>query len=533
MSNVKILSSLILLLLTASVMMAQSSQPSTGPATMPVPRELGRAAVIEVHGEINDFTARKLKSRVEKAQEMGIDTLILDLDTPGGAVGAAMDITRLLKQESGKLHTIAFVHPTAYSAGTMISLACDEIFMAPGGMLGDCAPILIGNSGLEKIEGAERAKMESPIVADFEDSAERHGYDPLLVRSFVQYQVVVYYLQGPNGERKFVDAEQYKVLLTQGWSPVEGVKNPVDDASTLLTFNDTTGVKLGISKGTYSTAEAVAAARGVSIMERFEATMDERVVELLGGAAVRGVLSLVFALSLYAAFQQPGTGVPEALAVVAGAVLFGVPLMTGYAGWIEMLLILFGIALLAFELFIIPGFGVAGITGLVMLLAGIVMTFVPSEAPGLPGGPSIVPQLQGTWTALKQGLLSVTLAMTASIILWVWLSRYLPSMPYVNRLVLSTSVGSTPDADADTRREAVESAWPTVGTSGVAVTDLRPGGVARFYDPIVNDGRNADVICNYGFVSAGTALTVQRREGPSIYVKPDETQRPAAEAGVA
>jgi membrane-bound serine protease (ClpP class) len=134
----------------------------------------------------------------------------------------------------------------------------------------------------------------------------------------------------------------------------------------------------------------------------------------------------------------------------------------------------------------------------------------------------VVPQLQGTWLALKQGLLSVTLAMTLSVILWVWLSRYLPSMPYVNRLVLSTNVGSTPDAGSDAGREAVESAWPTIGSTGVAVTDLRPGGVARFYDPIVNDGRNADVIGSYGFVPAGTPLVVQRREGPTIYVKADD-----------
>jgi membrane-bound serine protease (ClpP class) len=225
-------------------------------------------------------------------------------------------------------------------------------------MIGDCAPILMGASGLEKVEGAERAKIESPIVADFEDSAERHGYDPLLVRSFVQYQVVVHYLQSPAGEKKFVDAEQYKVLLAEGWKPVEGLKNPVDDASTLLTFNDTTGVKLGISRGTFASLDDLAAARGVTVVEKFETTTTEAFVELLGGAAVRGVVSLIFALSLYAAFQQPGSGVPEAVAVCAGAVLFGVPLMTGYAGWIEMVLILVGIGLIALELFIIPGFGV-------------------------------------------------------------------------------------------------------------------------------------------------------------------------------
>jgi membrane-bound ClpP family serine protease len=77
------------------------------------------------------FHRRQAQGRVEKAQKLGIDTLILDIDTPGGAVGAALEITRLLKQNTENLHTIAYVHPTAYSAGTMIALACDEIAMAP------------------------------------------------------------------------------------------------------------------------------------------------------------------------------------------------------------------------------------------------------------------------------------------------------------------------------------------------------------------------------------------------------------------
>ncbi|HEY0008073.1 MAG TPA: hypothetical protein VGB55_05070, partial [Tepidisphaeraceae bacterium] len=454
--------------LLISPLLAQSSQPDTQPATQPATQPVSaRAAVLHIEGEITDYTAGQLERRIKKAKDAGADTLILHINTPGGGVGAALEMSRLLKRTSETMHTIAFVDPIAYSAGTMIAVACREIYMAPGGMIGDCAPIIMGPSGLQEITGAERAKMESPIVADFEDSAERNGYDPLLVRSFVQYQVVIHLIQNPQGERRFVYTEEYKRLINEGWTIVPGVKDPLDDESTLLTMNNTTAERIGFSRGTFDSVDSLARARGMTIVERYETTASEALLGLLNGAAVRGLLATVFLMTLYASFSHPGTGFPEVTALITGSLLLGVPLLTGYAGWLEIILIFVGIALLALEMFIIPGFGFAGITGLIMLLAGLVMSFVPSEAPGLPSGPSFTPQLQGTQTALKEGLIVVTTGLLASVGLWIWISRYLPKIPYANRLILTTTVGSTPGAGDDLTRDAVAAAWPAAGEQGI------------------------------------------------------------------
>ncbi len=514
----QVLAQLLAVLLLASWGLADSISPTTIPSGSTTP-----AAVIDIHGAINDFTAKQFFKRFDEAKAKGAKVIILHLDTPGGAVGAALEMSRFLKREGKNVHTIAYVDPMAYSAGSMIALACREIAMSPGSVMGDCAPILMSETGgLEQITGAERAKMESPIVADFEESAAINGYDALLARSFVQYKIVVHYIENEQGQKKFVRQEEYDRLIKEGWKSVEGVNNPIDDDSTLLTVSDKTAKLLGLSKETYDDLAAMNDVRGYQVLHRFQPTFGDNVIAVLNSGVVRLVLSIVFILSLQSAYSHPGTGVTEAILVISGSMLLGIPLLTGYASWIEIILIMLGIALIAMEIFVIPGFGVPGITGIVLLLAGLVMTFVPSEAPALPTGPSIVPQLPQTKDALWNGLLVVMTGMIVSMGLWYWLSRYLHKVPYMNRLVLQTVVGSTPDAATDYVREVAESNWPAIGAVGVVITELRPGGVARFEDVIINDGRNVDVISDLGYIAAGKRVIVKRHDGPEIYVRPHE-----------
>jgi len=387
-------------------------------------------------------------------------------------------------------------------------------------MLGDCAPIMLSGSGLADINGANRAKMESPLVAMFEDLATRNGYDLLLVRAFVQYQVVVYGIDGPKGERRYVTPAEWDELRGQGWTLAKDLKNPVDDELTLLTVSDLTAAKLGLSKGTFDSIDALAAARNLKVIDTYEQNLGEGLVAILGGNALRGILGIIFALSIYYVFSKPGTGLAESAAIVSGVILFGVPLLTGYAGWLEMLLILAGVGLIALEIFVVPGFGITGISGIVCLVLGLVLTFVPPAGPALPPGDnSILPQLQQTRDAFKIGLIIVTGGLLAAMALWAWLSRYIDSVPYFNRLVLKTTVGSTPEIGHDAALDVIEASWPSAATTGVAVTDLRPGGIGRFFDPLINDERNIDVISDAGYVEAGRPLVVRGREGSRVIVR--------------
>lgn len=489
------------------------------PTTAPVERSsvaaaVGRAVVVVLEGEVNDYTKVMLERRLETARrEHSADTIILQVNTWGGSALSAIEISQLIKRQTD-LHVIAFVEQKAISAGAMIALACNEIVMQPGSMLGDCAPIIPG----QQLERTERAKSEGPILAEFADSAERNGHDTMLVQAMVSVGRVVHYVQSPAGERRFVDAEGYEKLVKNGdWTPVEGLPNPVDDGDSLLTVTADQALRLGLSRGTYASAAALAEARGLTITATLNHSPGEYLISFLSGSAVRGILSVVFLLTLYASLNSPGQGFPEAVCLSALGLLVGLPLLTGYATWFEIVLVLLGIALLAVELFVIPGFGFIGLTGLIMMFAGLTMTFVPTE-PKLPGW---LPSLGGTWTAIWNGLIVITASMACSLALGAWLNRYLPSMPLFGRLVLNTTVGST--ADEGSYATLVDQpVWPEVGAVGRAVTDLRPGGTGAFADPITQALQTTSVVSDSGFIQANTQIVVHEVHGSKVVVRPAE-----------
>jgi membrane-bound serine protease (ClpP class) len=176
-----------------AVIQADKTVPTTQPATP--------AVVIQLSGEINDYNRDALKKRFAEARAMGAKTIVLEIDTFGGMVTSGLEISGFIKQQTD-LHTIAFVRTKAISAGIMIALAADELVMAPGAMIGDSAPISVDAQGqLRTLGVAERAKFESPVLADFYDSAIQNGYDPILTQAMVAVGRSVYYVQKSDTER--------------------------------------------------------------------------------------------------------------------------------------------------------------------------------------------------------------------------------------------------------------------------------------------------------------------------------------------
>ena len=193
-------------------------------------------------------------------------------------------------------------------------------------------------------------------------------------------------------------------------------------------------------------------------------------------------------------------------------VLVGVPMLTGYAQWWEVLAVIVGLVLIALELFVVPGFGLPGITGLALFVFGLTMTFVGSE----PGGPSWFPKSSGAWDALKQGLFIVTGGMLSSLFLWFWLSRYLPKLPYFNKLILTGDAGGAGTGAGAIAGIEVDAGAPHVGDAAMAITDLRPGGSAR----LEASGSVTPVVSDSGFVKAGERLIVREVAGNRVVVRP-------------
>jgi membrane-bound serine protease (ClpP class) len=394
---------------------------------------------------------------------------------------------------------------------------------------------------LQTLGAAERAKAESPILADFRDSALKNGYDTLLAEAMVSYGRVVRWVEyapGPDlksessdpqsdsarqlprrGDRRFVDEAEFARLTKQGWQEVRepGVPTPIDSAETLLTVSADVAKKIGLAKSVVSSPESFAQQRGYTIVGDLSPSAGEKVVEFLDSTVVRIVLLIVFLMSLYIALHTPGAGGAEAVAMISLGTLIGIPLLTGYAQWWEIAAILVGLVLLALEIFVIPGFGIAGVAGIVLVLGGMVMTFV-GNTPGLPG----IWRLPQMWGGVQNGLLAVVVSFAVSGVLALWIRKYLPKLPYLNRLVLQGPAPATAGASANASPAAApvttNDAWPFIGTVGNAVSDLKPGGSAEF--PYADDRRITAVISDSGYVTAGTKNVVREVQGNRVVVRP-------------
>jgi membrane-bound serine protease (ClpP class) len=322
----------------------------------------------------------------------------------------------------------------------------------------------------------------------------------------------IHYVQAPDGSRKFVDQPEYDKLIAAGYKPVAGVPDPISGDKELLTIHTQTAQKIGLCKTVADTPDDLAKAMNLQIIDTFEQGSGDKIVELLNSTACRAILIGLFFLCVKIAFSAPGHGAAEAGVIVTLGLLVGMPMLTGYGQWWEILAIFAGLALVAFEIFVFPGHMISGLVGGLLVVGGLVMTFVPKEPHGIPG---FMPSLPGTYTAIERGLIAVLSGMICSILLWLWLQKYLPKLPYFRRLVLTTTSGGNGTAGVAVQ----QGAWPKTGDVGKATTDLRPGGKAAFFDEALGDSRITQVVSESGFVSAESAVVVREVAGNRVVVR--------------
>ncbi|NNF44070.1 MAG: hypothetical protein HKO59_04745 [Phycisphaerales bacterium] len=539
----------------------QTPQTPPRPAAVPAYRQASQVAVLTVHGEIDHVTLHSLERRMAEARRNGANAIVLDIDTPGGRLDATLDICNLLKDPSlTPTNTVAWIHPQAYSAGTIIALACREIVVSPNATFGDAAPIQgIPGLGLTQLQPAERAKVEAPLLAEVVDSARRHHYDENLVQSFVSVGIELWMIENVDtGERVFVDRTEYETVF--GEEPADEITSVTPSAPTtapaprvrpkvmeriplgdsadelgltpeqyrqqieyqqnrpprrdpltradrgswrpvmqvitddrLLTLKPAEALHYGLAVRTISSDAQLLTFFGAQSLRRYDATWSEGLVRLLVSVPVKIILIIVFLLSLFIELAAPGVGVFGATAFVALLVLIGAPYLAGLAQWWDVLLIGLGIVLLAAELFLIPGTGVAGIAGALCLLAGIIGTFISGDLSSEQGMDELWTGVLSTFTAL----------FAAGVGAWV-VSRQIHSLPVLDKLILKTEVGARTTGAAGGLLSAMGDPPRTLelGVQGIAITDLRPAGRAEI------DGRIVDVQSVGSYIEKGRPVRV-------------------------
>ncbi|HEY3246640.1 MAG TPA: NfeD family protein [Phycisphaerae bacterium] len=495
----------------------------------------GRCVIIPIQSTIDDMTLASIKRRVESARQSGAGVLVFELDTPGGLVTSALDICTFIKNTTD-LKTVAWVRPKAYSAGAMIAVACNEIVMSPVSSIGDCAPIMIGTNGLEPVPATERAKMESPIVNEFRDSAARNGYDALLSEAMVRLGDSIWWVEdAQSGTRRFVREDEKKRLvddqqeraggtpapqigataapqwrLVQSYiDPVTGksmpARQPVVNEHDLLTMNQSEAVAYGFAKAVDGGASDIARRYGAPAdVARLAYTWSEKLVGWLTSPIVRSILLMLVLLGAYTEFHAPGISVAGVVALVALALFLGAPYLTGLASVWEIVVLIIGIGLLALELFVIPGFGIVGITGIALILVALVATFVPAE-PGR--SPLHLPTLNVSIAALKVGVVATSSALIGSVIGMFVLSRFLPRVPVLRRVIPENPTPSAVLPEDPYRGLA------RVGDVGRCEGPLRPAGKARFGGALI------DVVSEGEFLDSGLEVEVVERRGNRVVVR--------------
>jgi len=480
------------------------------------------AFVIPIHDEITTTTYDSILRKVLMHCK-GKDTklVIFDMDTPGGLGSAMIDIARVITRELKGVYTVAYVNPEAISAGAVISLACDEIVLTPGGIIGDAMPIMVSpQGGIVPIPKEERGKIESYALAQVRSLAKQNGYSQDLCEAMITLSIEIWLIRDrQTRELRYLNLEKHprydkstgaddkaktKPPLDKPWEYVRRIVGPMK----ILTMTDEEAIDLGFARHVVPSMDALAEHYGiVGQPTLLTDTWSETLVAFLTSPAVTGILVFVGILGIYVELNTPGLGLPGAVAVIAFTILFGSRYLTNLAQWWEIALFLVGLALIATEIFVTPGFGVLGISGLVCCIVGLLAIGIPNAPDKLP-----IPQTDLDWDLFKTGLTAMALAFIAAVASAIALGRFLPKIPLAGKLILSPA--PPPDGPA-TESAPIRSI--KVGQTGTVRSICRPVGQVRI------DGKLLDAVADGAYIPAGTQVKVIRNEGNRVVVTPVES----------
>lgn len=457
------------------------------------------------YGMIDPWQASFIGRRLRAAKREKYDLVILEIDTHGGMIGACEKINRELS-ECG-VPAVALIHGMAFSGGAIIAYGCDAIAMEPGSEIGGAQAVSL----LGDLASDEREKVRSLLVAMMRGLSEKRGYPEALGRGMVDREVEVVETDDPA--HRFMTGEDLedwkKNAALRG--PVPQVLRTVKAKDQILTLTSSEALNGGVAAAVVRDRDALFQAWGLAPAEVNVAsvTATERVARFLGHPAWSVLLVLVALVALIWEMKSPGHGLGYLVFGFALGVFFWLALFADTAGTGELLLFGAGALLLALEFFVLPGFGVAGIVGLGLVLLSIALAFLPEGSlPGLWEGqrnPFQAELVESGLGWMTFTLTTICVGLVAGLLLGV-------RLPGFNRLALQTQVRPAgpelPEAPAATAAPlrvlapAPQAGDALLGHAGIAETTLRPSGKVRL------DGMTYEATADGAWVEAGRKVKV-------------------------
>ncbi len=455
-----------------------------------------KVCVISLKGDIFEPLTREVLKKMQRVEPTQIKAVILEIDTPGGLVSAALEICRQIKiLEESKIEVYAYITGFAWSGGALIALACDRIYMIEQASIGSAQVKVITPVGMEDAD----EKALSAMRAHFRAFAEHRGYPKALAEAMVDPSLEVHEVHY-RGERFFKTAPELLKMRGEVQEAGQIIDRGIVVASgKLANFTAQEAKNFGFCKAICQTRADVLKEVNLSELEvvEFKSTSEDMLINFLTDRWIQIFLIALGLLGIFIEFWTPGFGVPGILGVTFLALAFvGGYLAETAAVW-EIVLFIIGLALLAIEIFIIPGFGIVGITGIICCLLGILLSFQNF----------ILPNNESEVNELMQNIFKLTLSLGIDIIVIFVLIRFLPEGAPLRRLSMTT-VQNVEDGYT----VAIPSFQDLVGKTGLVVAQLRPVGRATI------DGKSYDVESQGDFFDIGTPVRVVEIQANRIIV---------------
>jgi membrane-bound serine protease (ClpP class) len=415
----------------------------------------GKIYVANINGEIDLGLSPYISRVVSEAQKNNAAAIVFKINTFGGRVDAATQIKDAIL--SSKVPTIAFINNRAVSAGALIALSCRNIAMVPGSLIG--AATVVDESGQKVGE-----KYQSYMRSEMRSTAEKNGRRTDIAQGMVDERIVVAGLDDDSTKLISLTAEEAK-------------KFNIADTIT----------------GDMNTAISAFGFKGELV--NTSSNWAEDVVAFLNHPVVSSLLIMVGLLGLFAEIKTPGWGVAGTVSLIALALFFGSSYILQLASMLEIVLFIVGIILLALEIFVIPGFGITGIAGIVLIIGSLFLSLIGTNVPYI------------DHSTISTAVIQLAASLTGAIILLIVIAKFLPKSTFFNRFILAE------EESADKGFVSYPSVKELVDAEGTALTTLRPAGTADF------NGERVDVVADWEYIEKGARIKVLRVEGIKVVVK--------------
>jgi membrane-bound ClpP family serine protease len=459
---------------------------------------------VVVAGRVSKRLQETLDRRIRRAIHRGANIIVLQLQCGGGDVDVARDLGnffRNLKDDAGEapVKTIAYVTKEARNTAAFLAFGCTDIIMEKDARLGDFKTIV-----------DEHPTWQKSIADSLADLAEKQGYPPVLARAMLDPKGVVCRVQSKKGKfqpRKLMTGDDWDEdqRTERRWTQEEVIKPQGQ------WFNLEAGKArdLGVARFVYDGepkgfASWMKTQYSLETLKEADGDWLDEVADFLCNPVVSIFLVMIGITGLILELKIPGVGLPGVLAALCFVLYFWAHFdpVRGQLTFLAILLFFLGLVLIGLEIFVVPGFGVTGISGVVLMIVSLALVTLVKK-----------PETTQEWLDFGTTLTTLGLGMVGAVVSALILAWYLPHIPWANRLVLAAPKLDQSEALEEEVSHSASSAQALLGTIGQAATDLRPAGMARFGDAYV------DVVAEGSFVQTGARVQVIEIEGNRIVVK--------------